>query len=95
VLLHMKSSMVISPANMSASGPTSQYALGSTDPEHERLFETLSQKLKTELAASNSETPLPAHAGAAETKTTLSASSIVSRATAERFSRPSTHHTHA
>jgi ubiquinone/menaquinone biosynthesis C-methylase UbiE len=34
----MKSSMVISPANMSASGPTSQYALGSTDPEHERLI---------------------------------------------------------
>ena len=34
----MKSSMVISAANMSASGPTSHYALGSTDAEHERLI---------------------------------------------------------
>jgi ubiquinone/menaquinone biosynthesis C-methylase UbiE len=34
----MKSSMIISPANMSTSGPTSDYALGSTDAEHERLI---------------------------------------------------------
>src|SRR5690348_12356619 len=34
----MKSSMIISPANMSMSGPTYDYALGSTDAEHERLI---------------------------------------------------------
>jgi ubiquinone/menaquinone biosynthesis C-methylase UbiE len=34
----MKSSMVISPANMPTSGSTSHYALGSTDAEHERLI---------------------------------------------------------
>lgn len=34
----MKSIMVISPANMSTSGSTSYYALGSTDAEHERLI---------------------------------------------------------
>src|SRR6266702_943525 len=34
----MKLSMVISPANMSTSGPTYPYALGSSDAEHERLI---------------------------------------------------------
>ncbi len=34
----MKSSMVKSSASMSTSGPTSHYALGSTDAEHERLI---------------------------------------------------------
>jgi ubiquinone/menaquinone biosynthesis C-methylase UbiE len=34
----MKSSMIISSAHMSMSGPTSDYALGSTDAEHERLI---------------------------------------------------------
>lgn len=34
----MKSKHGSIPANMSASGPTSQYALGSTDAEHERLI---------------------------------------------------------
>src|SRR5713226_3588393 len=30
--------MLVSDANMTASGPTPQYALGSTDAEHERLI---------------------------------------------------------
>src|SRR5258708_32814394 len=30
--------MIISPANMSTSGPNSNYALGSTDAEHERVL---------------------------------------------------------